>query len=442
MKRISFSIVVILSALTLVTLGTRATAQPTPQPAPCDGLEVVESEILLCTHGGDPVEAFDESPEPQSASRDARIAQAAPARCPDGGLSGKRVEVLYAVPQDKTNNYAASLASVRAAVDDADFSLDQSTPTFGGQHYRWLCENGSDVTVRNVTLIPIGSDGQFTYGDMVQSLQNQVGLGLGPTNFVSSDRAYLVFVDQIAGAYPFGGQGNIFNDDSPSPSANLHQSGPHYSLVNGFSGFVAEHELGHNFGAVQLSAPHTSGGWHCFEENDVMCYPDGGSYFAAGGAIVVNCPTLPATHFDCGQDDYYSVQPAVGTYLTSHWNVTDSDFLTDPIPPSTLDHFKCYQAKQVGARFDPREVVLTDQFTTERIKVIRPVGFCTPADKDGSGIHDPVAHLTCYAVRDTRRDRSDKTKPILVTASDQFGSLNLRLKKTRTLCLPSLKTIP
>ncbi len=188
------------------------------------------------------------------------------------------------------------------------------------------------MTVRNVTLIPVGSDGQFTFSDMIFSLQNQVAQGLGSTDFLSANRVYLVFVDQISGGvYPYGGQGGIWNDDSPNPSTNLHQTGPAYSLVNGFSGFVAEHELGHNIGAVQLSAPHSSGAWHCFEENDVMCYADGGPYFAGGGTLVFNCPALPATHFDCGQDDYYNLQPAAGTYLASHWNVSKSAFLTEQV---------------------------------------------------------------------------------------------------------------
>lgn len=331
-KRIQF-LSVALFAIAVLALAARATVSPThaSQQDPCGGLQVVKSKTLLCTHGGDPRRAFDTGPDSGSTrTKSAALAPAAP--CPGGGVSGKRVEVIYAVPQDRPNNFAASLPAVRAAVDDADSFLDESTPSVPGQHYRWLCQNGSDVTVRNVTLIPVGGDAQFTYSDMVFSLQNQVAQGLGPTDFLSADRVYLVFVDQISGVYPFGGQGDIRNDDSPNPASNLNQSGPHYSLVNGFSGFVAEHEIGHNIGAVQLSAPHSSGAWHCFEENDAMCYSDGGPYFTGGGALIFNCPTLPGTHFDCGQDDYYDSQsPPFGTYLATHWNVSKSAFLTEPV---------------------------------------------------------------------------------------------------------------
>jgi hypothetical protein len=442
MKRVfSAYLVIAIFAIGFVIVGARATATHAQAEDPCRGLEVVDTEPLLCTHGGDPPEAFDTNPESTSSSLERAMALASPvAPCPDGGVSGKRVEVIYAVPQDRTSNFAASLPSVLAAVNDADFFLDESTPGVGGQHYRWLCENGSDVTVRNVTLVAVGADGQFTYGDMVSSLQNQVASGLGSTNFVSPDRAYLVFVDQLGGAYPFGGQGNIRNDDGPDPGTNLNQTGPHYSLVNGFSGFVAEHELGHNFGAAQLSAPHSSGAWHCFEENDAMCYGDGGSYFTGGGALVFNCPTLPGTQFDCGQDDYYSVPSAAGTYLASHWNVSNSDFLTPFEAPPALDHFKCYETKQLGVKFDPRQVILTDQFNTERVTVVRPESVCTPADKAGSGINDPDTHLTCYKIRDVRGDEFPKFGKARVEMVDQFGTHTLLLKKTRQLCVPSSKT--
>jgi hypothetical protein len=110
-------------------------------------------------------------------------------------------------------------------------------------------------------------------------------------------------------------------------------------------------------------------------------------------------------------------------------------------PPTGLDHFKCYKTKQLGTRFDPRQVVLTDQFNTERVNVVRPEAFCTPVDKDGSGINDPTAHLACYKIRDVRGDEFPKFRKRPVEVGDQFGTHSLLLKKTRTLCLPSSKTV-
>ena len=110
-------------------------------------------------------------------------------------------------------------------------------------------------------------------------------------------------------------------------------------------------------------------------------------------------------------------------------------------PPTSLDHFKCYKTKQVGARFDPRQVVLADQFNTERVNVVRPEAFCAPVDKDGSGINDPSAHLACYKIRDVRGDEFPKFERRRIEATDQFWTHTLLLKKTRTLCVPSSKTV-
>jgi uncharacterized repeat protein (TIGR01451 family) len=110
-------------------------------------------------------------------------------------------------------------------------------------------------------------------------------------------------------------------------------------------------------------------------------------------------------------------------------------------PPTGLDHFKCYKTKQIGDPFDPRQVVLTDQFNTERVNVVRPEAFCNPVDKDGSGINDPTGHLACYKIRDVRGDEFPKFSVRRVEVGDQFGTRSLLLKKTRTLCLPSSKTV-
>ena len=74
------------------------------------------------------------------------------------------------------------------------------------------------------------------------------------------------------------------------------------------------HEITHNLGAVQNSAPHASS-FHCTDGRDVMCRP-------------VATDPFPCTveAYDCGKDDYFDVNPTPGNYLDTHWNVARSVF--------------------------------------------------------------------------------------------------------------------
>jgi hypothetical protein len=88
------------------------------------------------------------------------------------------------------------------------------------------------------------------------------------------------------------------------------------------------HEMSHNMGAVQESAPHSSGYGHCWDGYDVMCYyPDGPD---PRHVMTYECPTIAGVMnqgYDCGSDDYFNVAPAAGSYLATHWNLYDNAFL-------------------------------------------------------------------------------------------------------------------
>lgn len=113
---------------------------------------------------------------------------------------------------------------------------------------------------------------------------------------------------------------------------NANNGGPDYGISYAtFDARLLMHENAHNMGAVQLSAPHSSGGWHCNDGRDVMCYADGAARSAYVGSA---CAAL---QFDCGNDDYFHPSPAVGSYLATHWNVGSplNRFLRrGPAPPT------------------------------------------------------------------------------------------------------------
>jgi hypothetical protein len=88
-------------------------------------------------------------------------------------------------------------------------------------------------------------------------------------------------------------------------------------------GSTEAHELTHTLGAVLSSAPNATRYGHCSDGYDVMCYEDG-----PGTRLRLN--VCPATHqqlLDCGHDDYFSTNPATGSFLKTHWNTANNRFL-------------------------------------------------------------------------------------------------------------------
>ena len=114
-------------------------------------------------------------------------------------------------------------------------------------------------SVRDVTLTPTGDD------SLTNTQTDLAALGYNRT-----DRKYMVFVD----ANVYCGIGSFRDDDPPGagqPQQRRPVVRPHRHRLLGRPS-VAAHELMHNLGGVQLSAPHSSGGWHCIDEYDRMCY--------------------------------------------------------------------------------------------------------------------------------------------------------------------------
>jgi hypothetical protein len=128
------------------------------------------------------------------------------------------------------------------------------------------------------------------------------------------------------------GIGTIWNDDRASGSVNWNNAGPSYARVDAgcWSGQVAAHEVMHNLGGVQLSAPNTSAAFHCIDEWDVMCYQDGARETRQDCANQARDTTL----FDCNHNDYYHTNPAAGSYLSSYWNPAGNRFLLGSPAPT------------------------------------------------------------------------------------------------------------
>jgi len=81
---------------------------------------------------------------------------------------------------------------------------------------------------------------------------------------------------------------------------------------------------------------------------------------------------------------------------------------------------------------DPFRSTLSPIAVAGEVRSIRVSQFCNAVDKNGEGITDPAAHLTCFE----NRQRS-AVRPQVVT-TDQFGGLALDVSRQRTqICLPT-----
>ena len=105
-----------------------------------------------------------------------------------------------------------------------------------------------------------------------------------------------------------------------------------------------------------------------------------------------------------------------------------------PGTPATLplDEFACYRVRG-GVQAD-RVIDLVDEFEQRSTKVLHPDSVCVPARRDDAALIDPKRQLTCYTVRDADHRRASQHQIALTSA---LSSETLRLRKGRTLCVPS-----
>ncbi|MGQ0602842.1 MAG: RICIN domain-containing protein, partial [Anaerolineales bacterium] len=238
--------------------------------------------------------------------------------CDGDGVTGYRAQAIYARAADRADRFAQYTTSLRNWVRDVDTIFEQSAAETGGwRKVRWVHDAGCEAVLLNVVLSNTADD-NFT--NTINELRAQ--------GYNRTDRKYLIFMD----ATILCGIGNINYDDRPG-SNNNNNGGPSYSRVDSgcWGGSTAAHELMHNLGGVQRSAPNTSGGGHCVDEYDVMCYSDSPNY----PAMIIRCPdTAHNARFDCNHDDYYHTNPAGGSYLANFWNTVNSRYLLSA-PPGT-----------------------------------------------------------------------------------------------------------
>ena len=282
--------------------------------------EVAPGGIL--THGPDP--------EPPLAERTASLARTAslsstPAQkvpCIGNGTSGKRVQVMYVRASDAPDNYAASKAAIAAGAIDADRVFRESAAeTSGTRRIRFVHDAYCNLSILNVVLDPSA---------LISGNLGPTSTALKALGYTSTDRKYLLFVDHAANVADDVncGIGGLNKWDDQPGAANASNGGPGFARVGpncwNVTNSTAAHELMHNLGAVQNSAPNWNGVGHCLDDTDRMCYDQFVPGFSFNPTACLNHERL----FDCNHDDYFHTDPPAGNYLATHWNTADSQYLS------------------------------------------------------------------------------------------------------------------
>ncbi|MFT4041140.1 MAG: hypothetical protein QM692_23365 [Thermomicrobiales bacterium] len=300
------------------TSGSGAQAEP---PTCTDGL-VPLGDTGRCTHGPDPAPpGIDTDPNRTPVSAREASRQTAGIACEGNGQDGFRVQVIYAYDSAKSSRFATYANSIRAWAADADQIMRDSSrlaPTSGGEELHFLFVHNASCLIE-VQEVAFPASAMNSFGTMMTNMESR--------GFTRYDRIYLIFADSSK----YCGIGTLWPDDRDSVN-NWNNSGPSYARVDAscWSGRVAAHEMMHNLGGVQDSAPNSSRGGHCIDEYDVMCYSDDPYY----PTMQVRCSDQSTFEFryDCNYDDYLNPNPASGSYLDTHWNTADSLFLTQDVP--------------------------------------------------------------------------------------------------------------
>lgn len=251
--------------------------------------------------------------------------------------SAPRIKVVYAHPSDLPSRLSTYGSLIQSAVRTAAEVVEART---GGARTLRL-DLGSSCGIRHLDIATVALPQtqvwyQANKNVDTDAIRAQLGLSPGEVNL-------LVWADGIGVSGDPLGVGATALDERPGAS-NRNNAGGRDAIVIGRGATyflsnsaasawqpasVALHEMLHTLGAVQFGAPNSSGGGHCTDEWDIMCYADGTpSNPLDGSGLEFPCAGSPSAELlDCGGDDYFNPSPAPGSWLAGHWNVAGSAFL-------------------------------------------------------------------------------------------------------------------
>ena len=216
--------------------------------------------------------------------------------------------VLYGYPADAANGFGTAKAVILAEMKRMNALLNEEALASGGRtaDYKVRCDSAGEVRVDAFRSAQTGA--QTTFAGVVSAAK--------AAGFDATNADYTIFFDS---SVPPACGTATFSPDERLAADNANNSGGDYAVVYSdcWTDRSAMHENAHNQGAVQYSAPHSTGnGGHCNDGYDIMCYSDGGDRDVG---MSVFCPDK--MRFDCRYDSYFDTAPEPGEYLASHWNL-------------------------------------------------------------------------------------------------------------------------
>jgi hypothetical protein len=164
----------------------------------------------------------------------------------------------------------------------------------------------------------------------------------------------------------------------------------------------------------------------------------------AGHALLPGSPAIDeGDDSSClGTDQRGFVRPADGDgNATTVCDIGSYEFGGAPSAAS-LDHFLCYKARpEAGtSKIAPTTADVTGAFEPGELRVRKTKGLCLPADKNGEGMVDPNTHLKAYAVK--RSAGEEQHVPRLnVEVRNQFGRFIVDTRKETQLLVPSAEDL-
>jgi hypothetical protein len=315
MKKPIYSLValVVLASSITITLNSSSESQ-TLLPEDC----FVVNGVATCIAASDESEnaLFYNSPLPAEA----------PLKCLSKESLSPRYQAIFVPENDSTGDITPEIiASINKGIHVANAIMKNSSNN--EREFRFA--TNEDCTPSIIThLIP--KEIELEPNILVSYLNKNKGKILGntekvKTNFLVFIKSTKVFCGQGTGLPLLMKNGKWVQDTSPT-QGNQINNGSQVALI-GATCFeypqVVAHELVHTLGAVSSISPNASAHGHCLDGHDLMCYSD-----APNLNVTVNCPiTQSIFTLDCNGDDYFSLNPAPGSYLSTHWNSANNIFL-------------------------------------------------------------------------------------------------------------------